>query len=247
MTRQARLRVHLLSQPTMTTPEGPWVPEQQATAAEAVVEFAGRVESGSLEHPRPRTKGTAAYLRHLQEVARWDLLAHATATVYITGLSRRCAEVLAGRGDMTVTRATPAMQEQELEVVIPPMIAQDESLRDLFLRSMDDARFAYEQFVEALDAQKGEERNAVWEAWQARQAAQAVAPAAVATSLVVTASMRAWRQVMVGFGAEHADSESRALTVELLRILRPVAPALFVDLEEVSGGEPGVESAYGMD
>lgn len=253
MIRQARLRVQVLARPAFAAPgDTAWAPEEGATAAEAVVEFAGRLESESLERPRPRTRGTAAYLRHLQEVARWDLAAHATATVYITGLSRRCAETLAGRGDLTITRATAPLHGEELEVVIPPEIAGDEALRGLFVRAMGEARFAYEQFVQALGEHedgRGGDRDAVWAARQARQAARAVAPAAVSTSLVVTASLQAWRGVILGCGAEHADSEWRALAVALLRALRPVAPALFVDLEEVPAveGPAGVESAYGLD
>ncbi|WPF65280.1 FAD-dependent thymidylate synthase [Corynebacterium sp. 22KM0430] len=249
MVRQARLRVQVLSAPTFTVPaDTSWHPGEQATAAEAVVEFAGRLESGSLDHPRPRTQGTEAYLRHLQEVARWDLMAHATATVYITGLSRRCVDTLSCREDLTVTRATPPMGAEQVEVVIPPAIEQDEALRTLFLRTMDEARFAYEQFVEGLK-DPAQQHDAVWAARQAHQAAHAVVPVAVATSLVVTASMQAWRAVMLSFGAEHADSEWRSLATALLTALRPVAPALFIDVAEVPAvdGPPGVESAYGVD
>ncbi|KQB85386.1 FAD-dependent thymidylate synthase [Corynebacterium oculi] len=250
MVRQATLRVRVLSAPALTVPgDTPWRPEEGATAAEAAVEFAGRLESGSLDQPRPRTRGTAAYLRHLQEVARWDLMAHATVTVYITGLSRRCVDTLACREDLTVTRATPPMDAERTEVVIPPVIAQDEALRTLFLRTMDEAHFAYGQIVEGLGEQEAQHSDAVWAARQAHQAAHAVVPVAVATSLVVTGSMQAWRAVMLSFGAEHADSEWRSLASALLGALRPVAPALFIDVEEVpaADGPPGVESAYGAD
>nr|WP_227658981.1 MULTISPECIES: FAD-dependent thymidylate synthase [unclassified Corynebacterium] len=246
----ARLRVRLLSAPMLIPPvETAWSPEEGATAAEAVVEFAGRLEAGSLEHPRPRTRGTGAYVRHLQEVARWDLMAHAIATVHIAGLSRGCADIVACRRDLTVTRAAPPVSAEGAEVVIPLAIERDETLRGLFLRTVDEACFAYEQVVDGLEENEPQLHDAVWAARQARQAAHAVVPAAVATSLVVTASMQAWRSVILGFGAEHADAERRSLAVALLDALRPVAPALLIDVEEVpvTGGTPAVESAYGMD
>ncbi len=62
--------------------------ELRCRDGEALVEFAGRACYESFDKPNPRTAENSAYLRQILEVGHDALLEHATATLYIRGLSR---------------------------------------------------------------------------------------------------------------------------------------------------------------
>ena len=59
-----------------------------AEGGEALIEFAGRACYESFDKPNPRTATNEAYLRHIMEVGHTALLEHASATMYIRGISR---------------------------------------------------------------------------------------------------------------------------------------------------------------
>ncbi len=65
---------------------------------------------------------------------------------------------------------------------------------------------------------------------QAREAARGALLNATETRFVVTGNLRAWREVIQKRATPQADAEVRALALELLRQLRPLAPAAFDDL-----------------
>jgi thymidylate synthase (FAD) len=60
-----------------------------------------------------------------------------------------------------------------------------------------------------------------------------VLPNATETKIFVTANARAIRHFIELRGDEHADVEIRKLAVQMLRIMRTEAPALFGDYEIV--------------
>ena len=67
-----------------------WLDEQPGTSdAETLTEFAGRACYQSFHRPNPATARTADYLRRtLFEQGHRSIAEHATATFYITGVSR---------------------------------------------------------------------------------------------------------------------------------------------------------------
>lgn len=158
------------------------------------------------------------------------LLEHATATLYIRGLSRAAGNELLRHRHFSFSQLSQRfVHSADNEVVVPSIIAQDEELKRMFLAAVDDSRFVYEELLSALDEHMAAEPNALLRKKKARQAARAILPNATETRFVVTGNYRAWRGFIAARASEHADVEIRSLAVSCLDILKEQAPALFDD------------------
>lgn len=138
---------------------------------------------------------------------------------------------------------------EEHEVVVPAEIAGDEELERLFMRTVDDTRFAFEEILSSLEEKLADEPNALLRMKQARQAARAVLPNATESRIVVTGNLRAWRHFIGMRATEHADKEIRTLAVECLKILAKKCPVVFGDFEvaTLSDGSEMATSPYVTD
>ncbi|WKD57488.1 Thymidylate synthase ThyX [Corynebacterium capitovis DSM 44611] len=248
MAVEPALEVQLIASTSFAPPPGfEWAPEDQATDAESVVEFAGRACYETFDRPNPHTATNASYLHHIIDVGHDALLEHATATIYIRGLSRAAGNELLRHRHFSFSQLSQRfVHSGASKVVVPPAIAADEDLRRLFLRTVDDARFVYDELLAALEENMASEPNALLRRKQARQAARAVLPNATETRFVVTGNYRAWRQFIAARASEHADVEIRALAVACLDLLRGTAPSLFDDflVSELSDGTRMATSPY---
>lgn len=235
MATEVSLSVDLIAATSFSLPEGvgtPWVVDPEATDAEALIEFAGRACYETFDRPNPRTAHTDAYIRHVMEVGHLALLEHATATVYIRGLSRSAAHEFVRHRHFSFSQLSQRfVPSEESAVVVPPLIAKDPELNSLFLRTVDESRFAYQEILNALEDKLAEEPNALLRKKQARQAARAILPNAAESRLVATANYRAWRHFIAMRATEHADVEIRTLAVSCLRLLQRQAPAVFGDFD----------------
>lgn len=199
---------------------------------EALVEFAGRACYETWNKPNPQTADNEAYLRHVLEVGHVALFEHATATIYIRGLSRSCAQELTRHRHFSFSQLSQRfVPDSANNVVAPAAIREDEELLKLFDTAVDQSRQAYNDLLGALEAKTEGEPNALLRRKQARQAARAVLPNATETRIVVTGNYRTWRHFIGMRATEHADAEIRELAVSCLRELRKVAPNAFADFD----------------
>ncbi len=230
MATASELKIHLIAATEFHAPQGTqWSADDTATDGEALVEFAGRACYESFDKPNPRTATNSAYLHHIMEVGHTALLEHATATMYITGLSRSASHELVRHRHFSFSQLSQRfVHPNEMHVALPKLVEEDEQLRRLVMQAVDDTRFVYDELLEALE-EKLDEPNALLRKKQARQAARAVLPNATETRLVVTGNYRAWRHFIGARAAEHADTELREVAVECLKHLQEQAPALFDD------------------
>ena len=231
MAVSSHLDVQLIAATTFTPPQSvDWQPEEGATDAESLVEFAGRACYETFDRPNPHTAANEAYLHHILDVGHDALLEHATATLYIRGLSRSAGNELLRHRHFSFSQLSQRfVHNTDNEVVVPSIIVQDEELKRMFLAAVDDSRFVYEELLTALDEHMAAEPNALLRKKKARQAARAILPNATETRFVVTGNYRAWRGFIAARASEHADVEIRTLAVACLEILREQAPALFDD------------------
>lgn len=231
MAKHSSLDVQLIAASQFTTPTGvEW--DTDAVDAQALIEFAGRACYETFHRPNPRTAENSAYIRHIMEVGHHALLEHPTATLYIRGLSRSATNELIRHRHFSFSQLSQRFVPQdEAEVVIPQLIAEDEGLMRLFLRAVDETRFAYNELLEGLEERLADEPNALLRRKQARQAARAILPNATESRIVVTGNFRTWRHFIAMRASEHADQEIRALAVACLRILSEQAPTVFGDFE----------------
>lgn len=231
MTQSKTLDVQLVAATSFAAPaDVAWVQDPAATDAEALVEFAGRACYETFDKPNPHTASNEAYLRHILEVGHGALLEHATATLYVRGLSRAAGNELLRHRHLSFSQLSQRfVPAGESDVVVPGAIAGDEDLERMFLSAVDETRFVYEELLQALESNLEAEPNALLRKKKARQAARAILPNATETRFVVTGNYRAWREFIAARASEHADTEIRELAVACLEILKKQAPALFDD------------------
>ena len=206
--------------------------DTDADGGEALIEFSGRACYETWDKPNPRTATNRGYLRHVLEVGHTSLFEHASASIYVRGLSRSCAHELTRYRHFSFSqlsqRFVPASSNN---VVVPPAIAEDPELLRVFESAVDQSRFAYGELLDALEEKWADEPNAILRRKQARQAARAVLPNATETRIVVTGNFRSWRHFISMRATEHADAEIRELAVACLRELQRCAPVAFGDFE----------------
>lgn len=248
MAVESTLDVQLIAASKFTMPtDVAWEADEGATDAEAIVEFAGRACYETWDKPNPHTRANDAYLRHIIDVGHDALLEHATATMYIRGLSRAAGNELLRHRHFSFSQLSQRyVHAGGGEVVVPDAIAGDDELRRLFLNAVDEARFVHDELLAALEDNLANEPNALLRAKKARQAARAVLPNATETRFVVTGNFRAWRSFIAARASEHADTEIRALAIACLELLRRESPVLFSDflISELADGTRMATSPY---
>lgn len=247
----AEFSVRLIARTSFTPPDDvPWEPSPEAGEASSLVEFAGRACYETFDKPNPRTAANDAYLRHIMEVGHTALLEHATATLYIRGISRSATHELVRHRHFSFSQLSQRfVHTDEAEVVLPTLIAEDPELAQMMLRAVDESRFIYQELLDALEDKLSDEPNALLRKKQARQAARAVLPNATESRIVVTGNFRAWRHFIGARATEHADVEIRALAVACLRLLQQQSPVLFSDFQisTLSDGTEMAVSPYATD
>ena len=230
MAETAPLRVQLIAGTAFSAPpDVPW--ETDADGGQALVEFAGRACYQSWSKPNPRTATNASYISHIIEVGHFSVLEHASASFYISGVSRSCTHELIRHRHFSFSQLSQRYVHDEARVVLPPGLEDDPELRQVVLAAADASRSAYEHLLSELETRFADAPNAVLRRKQARQAARAVLPNDTETRIVVTGNYRAWRHFIAMRGSEHADTEIRRLAIACLRELSAVAPAVFADFE----------------
>lgn len=189
------------------------------TASEMLTEFAGRACYQSFHRPNPATHDTANYLkRTLFEQNHWSIAEHATATFYITGVSRAFTHELIRHRHLSFSQLSQRfVNESEANIVVPPALSgKGNGLSEHMADSLD----FYEWLVkERMDA--GLPRK------QAREAARAVLPNMTETRIVVTGNMRAWHEVIQRRTAPDADAEIREVMGMVCDELHSIAPNIF--------------------
>ena len=168
--------------------------DTDADGGEALIEFSGRACYETWDKPNPRTATNRGYLRHVLEVGHTSLFEHASASIYVCGLSRSCAHELTRHRHFSFSqlsqRFVPASSNN---VVVPPAIAEDPDLLRVFESAVDQSRFAYGELLDALEEKWADEPNAILRRKQARQAARAVLP--------MPPKLESWLLVISGLGA----------------------------------------------
>ncbi|APT92351.1 thymidylate synthase ThyX [Corynebacterium phocae] len=248
MTKKSSLEIQLVAATEFHPPADiDWSPDETATSGEALVEFAGRACYESFDKPNPRTAGNEAYLHHIIEVGHLALLEHATATLYIRGISRSATHELVRHRHFSFSQLSQRfVHPEEPEVVVPALIAKDEDLSRTFIRAVEDARFMYEELLSGLEENLANEPNALLRLKQARQAARSVLPNATESRIVVTGNYRAWREMIAAHATEHADEEMRTVAVAALKILMEQSPVIFSDftITKLADGTEMASSPY---
>ena len=214
--------------------------QEGSTDAETLTVYAGRSCYESWSRPNEKTREDKDYLRRtLFEQGHFSILEHASATFYITGVSRALTHELVRHRHLSYSQLSQRfVDESEANIVIPPaakkseaeVVLQREDYYDDMSGSIPEALewwgqeavWKYEDLVSALTGE-GLPRK------QAREAARAVLPNMTETRIVVTGNLRAWHEVIERRTAPDADAEFQQVAGMIRDELKKLAPAIFKD------------------
>ena len=203
-----------------------------------LIEFAGRACYQSFHKPNPKTARNKDYIaRTLHGQKHWSIAEHATATFYITGVSRALTHELIRHRHLSYSQLSQRfVDESDANIVIPPAAAKsdaevvfypdgswEDSVSGLpFALKVwgESAMWGYDTIVDAL-TDEGLPRK------QAREAARAVLPNMTETRIVVTGNMRAWHEVIARRTAPDADAEFQEVANLIRDELQRLAPEVF--------------------
>ena len=202
-----------------------WLPyddESAPSSADFLLEFGGRGCYEAWSRSNPATATNADYVKHILDVGHYSLLGHASASFYVTGVSRALThELVRHRFLVFSQRSQRFVDESSCNFVCPPLLddPEHEDLREALHREVLLARRAYTQLADAL-VERGITRK------KARETARAVLPECTETRLLVSGNIRAWRDFIKLRDAEGVDAEMRNFAQLVLAELRQhVAPA----------------------
>lgn len=210
----------------------PVIPEAgTSTDSEYLIEFAGRACYQSWDRPGELTRKTRDYVRrNIIGKEHGSVLEHASATFYITGVSRSLThELIRHRAGTAYSELSQRYVDMaEVQFVVPPAYREAGILPDEWQTypPFEEAREGYKTAMEMIPDGVSRKR--------AREAARSVIPSAAETKIVMTANYRAWRHIIRMRGSEHADAEIRELALEILRQLYEEAPSVFDDFSVVT-------------
>jgi thymidylate synthase (FAD) len=217
--------------------------DHDITDADLLTEFAGRF----CYRAWGKGRSTEDYIRNILAEAHGNVLAHATVSFIVTGVSRSLTHELirhhVGTNPSQESQRYVTAEGGEIEIigyratraVVPPLIL---SLADGLPLMLDDfqedygvALESYHGWLEAIKESLPADMPATLRKKRANEAARAFLPNATETRLVWTMNLRAARNVIEQRGDEHADLEIRRLAAAFTKELKKVAPLCFADAE----------------
>jgi thymidylate synthase (FAD) len=181
--------------------------------AEKLIERAGRTCYLSLPRMGPGTE--SKFIRMLIGSGHESVLEHAYATFRITGGSRAFThQIVRHRLCSFSQQSQRYVDEKEFGFVVPPSVAGDEMARRLFEDAVESARKSYAELQQLGIT---------------REDARYVLPNAVESEIVLSANFRELRHIFSIRCAKSAQWEIRSICMEMLRIMKEVAPNTFAD------------------
>ncbi|MDP9870420.1 MULTISPECIES: FAD-dependent thymidylate synthase [Streptosporangium] len=202
--------------------------DEMPTAADRIGEFAGRGCYRSFDRPREETRTSRGYHANIQARRHFNIYEHVSFPFLVQGVSRHLL------GEFTRHRFHQFSVESlrfcpPREFVVHPTLeeaAEDdreiyEALERAWLSAEEEYEFLSERLSDRGDLSKKE----------IREACAQVLPLMTSTDLVVSANLRAWRDVIKLRAAEGANREIRQLARLFLEPLKELAPNTFQDIE----------------
>lgn len=204
-----------------------------AEAADELGEIAGRLCYKSWNRPNPATASNQGYINNIIKQAHYSVLEHASASFWISGVSRSLTHELVRHRHLSFSQVSQRyVDESDGDFVLHPAIKRHadvstevlpfNSLSGTVANAVNEARLQYEGIVEALELQGIDRKTA-------RGAARSVLPNAVPTEMIVTGNHGAWREVLRKRLGAGADAEIQELAKLLLQELRKLAPNTYQD------------------
>ena len=126
--------------------------QSDADGGQALAEFAGRACYQAWHKPNPSTATNAGYLRHILEVGHLSVIEHASATFYVTGVSRSLTHELIRHRHFSFSQLSQRyVPAGDAAMVEPDLIAADPELHRIFAAATDASLTAYRELLAGLE------------------------------------------------------------------------------------------------
>lgn len=177
------------------------------------------------------------FVRKLAQMGHESPIEHVSFTFAIEGVSRSLlAQITRHRIASYSVQSQRYVRLENFEYVLPPEIEKNEAAKAAYLEMMDNEAKSYEKIAALLKEdhkkrlmEQGEdEKTAARKAEKmAIEDARFVLPNACDTKMIVTMNARSLHNFFAHRCCNRAQWEIRALADEMLRLVYPIAPALF--------------------
>lgn len=149
---------------------------------------------------------------------------HVTFTFAIEGISRACSHQLVRHRLASYSQQSQryVSEEEGFEYIIPPLIKNDPDLENIFLEAMEKSHEYYCKLIKEL-------RNRGIKGEVAMQDARYVLPNAAETKIVMTMNARELLHFFRVRCCNRAQWEIRHLAIETLKLVKKIAPLLFIN------------------
>jgi thymidylate synthase (FAD) len=217
--------------------------DNDLTDADLLTEFAGRF----CYRAWGKGRSTEDYIQNILAEAHGNVLAHATVSFIVTGVSRSLTHELirhhVGTNPSQESQRYVTAEGGEIEIVgyravravVPPMILKlygdNPDFLDAFRESYSASLDVYHGWLNGIKHRLSADMPATLKKKRANEAARAFLPNATETRLIWTMNLRAARNVIEQRGYEGSDLEIRRLAVAFTPELKRIAPNCFKDAE----------------
>lgn len=178
-----------------------------------------------------------SFIDMLTDLGHESPIEHATFTFGIEGVSRALlAQITRHRIASFSVQSQRYVSEENFEYIVPPAIAAIPEAKEEFIRAMEEDQRHYERITNILTEKhkndliaKGKNEKAAYRIAQkqAIEDARFILPNACATKMVVTLNARSLMNFFELRGCSRAQWEIREVAIQMLRLVKKVAPHLF--------------------
>jgi len=160
----------------------------------------------------------------LRESGHLSPFEHVSFTFSVEGISRACSHQLVRHRLASYSQQSQryVSEEKGFDFIVPPSIKENKETELIFLEAMGKAHEYYCRLLQKLEEKgyKGE---------LARQDARFVLPNAAETKIIITMNARELLHFFRVRCCNRAQWEIRQLAIEMLKIVKKIAPSLFID------------------
>jgi thymidylate synthase (FAD) len=217
-----------------------WIEDANATPAEKLIEFSGRICYLSFGKGRQAPGSNSDYIRKLITHGHDSVLEHVSWSFLLAGVTRSFThQLVRHRIGFSFSQLSQQYHEESDAQFLPPPGLEDDPV--LFQRWQEAVDRLGSVYRDLLDSTSGVSGMPDREALRLRRSiARSVLPNATETAVVITANARALRHFLDVRGSVLGDVEMRIVSHALLSRLRPEAPAAFADfvVDTMSDGWP---------
>jgi thymidylate synthase (FAD) len=233
--------IYVLARPNFTrefekflSAEGLQWNQRDASAAERLIEFAGRICYMSFG-PRQSPRTNSEYIANLIRQGHGSVLEHANWTFLLSGVTRAFThQLVRHRAGFSFSQLSQQYHDEtDATFVTPAGLDHHPAALEAWHDAVSATRRAYRAILNALNSEENESRagNKKESIRAIHSAARSVLPNATETKIVVTANARALRHFITVRGSLEGDYEMRAVSRLIYELLRSDAPALASDFE----------------